>query len=313
MQKKLISIVVPTFNEDGNIEKLYLSILEQIKKINANFDFEIIFIDNNSSDNTQKIIRDICKNNIIVKAIFNLKNYGHIRSPYHGILQARGDAIIWIVADFQDPVYLLPQLISKWASGSKIVLFRRSHSHSNFILEKIKTIYYKLLNLLSDGSLLERVTGSGIYDKSIINQVRKLEDPYPYFRGLLSEVFGKIETIDFVQQRRKAGISSNNFYTLYDMGMLALIKHSKKLLRIITIFGFAMSALSFFLGVFFLFYKLLFWNSFQLGVAPIILGVLFGFSIQVFILGILGEYTGVILDHARKLPHVIEKERINFN
>jgi glycosyltransferase involved in cell wall biosynthesis len=315
MQKKLISIVIAAFNEEENIKKLYLAISEQIKKINKtiDIDFEIIFIDNDSSDNSQEVIKLICKDDINVKAIFNLKNYGHIRSPYHGILQARGDAIILIAADFQDPVDLLPELVFNWIDGSKIVLLQRVSSDNSYFLEKTKSIYYKVLNLLSENPLLERVTGAGIYDKSVIDQLKKLKDPYPYFRGLLSELFGKIETIKFNQPKRKFGITSNNFYTLYDMGMLALTKHSKKFLRIITIFGFLISFLSFLAGLFFLFYKLLYWDEFSVGVAPIILGVLFGFSFQIFMIGIVGEYVGIILDHARKLPHVIEKERINFN
>jgi glycosyltransferase involved in cell wall biosynthesis len=315
MQKKLISIVTNTFNEEKNIKELYLGLLEQIKKIKltADVDFEIIIIDNDSTDKTQEYIRLICKDDINVKAIFNLKNYGHIRSTYYGKLQASGDAIIWIVSDLQDPLELLPELVLKWINGSKIVLLQRKSSNNNYLLEKIKSIYYKVLNLLSENPLLERVTGAGIYDKSVIDQLKKIEDPYPYFRGLLSELFGKIETIEFNQPKRKFGITSNNFYTLYDMGMLALTKHSKKFLRIITIFGFLISLLSFLAGLFFLFYKLLYWDEFSVGVAPIILGVLFGFSFQIFMIGILGEYVGIILDHTRKLPHVIEKERINFN
>lgn len=312
MNKKKVSIVIPTYNEDKNINDLYMAILQEMEKSNLEVEYEIVFIDNNSIDRTQKIIREICNIDKKVKAIFNYKNYGHIRSPYHGLLQAEGDAIVCIAADFQDPIYLIPRLISKWLLGSKIVLLKRSESESNFILEKVKGFYYKFLNIISDIFLESKVTGSGIYDKSVQVQLKKLDDPYPYLRGLISEIYGKVETLDFVQPDRRAGITKNNFYTLYDMGMLAIVKHSKKLLRFMTISGFLFGLFSFFIGLFFFIYKILFWDSFTLGLAPIILGVTFGFSVQVFMIGILGEYAGIILEHTRKIPHVIEKERINF-
>lgn len=312
MNKKFISIVIPTLNEEDNIKKLYISILGEMKKVQNLVNFELIFIDNNSNDNTQGIIKKICKNDKNVKAIFNYKNYGGIRSPYHGILQARGDAIIQIAADFQEPTTLLSELIKKWINGSKIIFLRRVQTKANFIMEILRIIYYKFLNFFSDHGLIERTTGSGLYDRSIVEQLRKIKDPYPYFRGLISELYGKIDVIDFVQEKRMGGITKNSFFTLYDFGMLAIVKHSKKLLRYVTISGFLLAGICFLLGIFFLIYKLLYWNSFQLGIAPIIIGVLFGISIQVVMIGVLGEFLGVILDHSRQLPHVIEKERINF-
>lgn len=312
MQKELISIVIPTYNEEGNIRELYKQLLFQFKnQVCKNYDFEIIFIDNNSTDKTQNIIREICSEYKNVKAIFNIKNFGHTKSPFYGLQQSSGNASILISADLQDPIELIPRLVEKWENGEKIVLFQRK-KQKDFFLEKLKLLYYKFLNMVSESYLPERVTGSGIFDKSVISELKKIEDPNPYFRGLVVELFGEIQTIEFVQPKRKSGISKNNLYTLYDLGILAIVKHSKKLLRFATAAGFVISLVSFLIGIFFLFYKLFFWNSFELGIAPIILILTFGISAQVLIIGILGEYINVILDHSRKLPLVVEKERINF-
>jgi glycosyltransferase involved in cell wall biosynthesis len=308
--KKLISIVTPTFNEERNIKELSKQIEFQMK--NTSYDYEHIIIDNASTDNTQNLIRKICSENKSVKAIFNAKNFGHIRSPFYGILQSRGDGVILLASDFQDPPELIPALIEKWNNGSDIVLLKRNKSNENFFIELFKRMFYRIIKLLSETSLTERTTGSGIIDKKIIDQLRKIDEPYPYFRGLILEFTNKISILEFNQPKRIYGSSKNNFFTLFDIGMLGIIKHSKTPLRIMTLAGFFLSILLLIIGFFFLFYKLFYWNSFQLGLAPLILGVFFGISIQIMMLGIIGEYVGFILTQVRKLPLVLERERINF-
>jgi len=308
--KKLISIVTPTFNEEKNIEELSRQIAVQMKS--TNYNYEHIIIDNASTDNTQNVIRKICSENKSVKAIFNNKNFGHIRSPFYGILQTKGDAVIFIASDFQDPPDLIPELLEKWNNGSEVVLLKRKKSNVNTFTESFKKLFYKIINLISETTLTERTTGSGIIDKNIVEQLRKIDEPYPYFRGLILEFTNKISTLEFNQPKRTQGISKNNFFTLFDIGMLGIIKHSKIPLRIMTLVGFILSLLLLGIGIFFLFYKLLYWSSFQLGLAPLILGVFFGISIQIMMIGVIGEYVGFILTQVRKLPLVIERERINF-
>jgi len=308
--KKLISIVTPTFNEEKNIEKLSKEIAIQMQ--NLDYDYEHIIIDNASTDDTQKIINKLCLEDKKVKAIFNAKNFGHIRSPYYGIFQAKGDAIILFAADFQDPLILIPQLIEKWRHGSEVVLLKRKKTQENIFLEIFKNLFYKIINLISESSLTKNTTGSGIFDKKIIEELRKIDEPYPYFRGLITEVTNSVDVLEFDQPKRLYGNSKNNFFTLFDIAMLGIIKHSKLPLRLMTVSGFVLSFFSLLIGLFFFVYKLLFWDSFQLGLAPLILGLFFGISIQVFMLGIIGEYVGFILTQVRKIPLVIEKERINF-
>jgi glycosyltransferase involved in cell wall biosynthesis len=308
--KKLISIVTPTFNEEKNIYSLTKEISIQMN--NSDFDYEHIIIDNASTDNTQEVIRKLCLENKKVKAIFNNRNFGHIRSPYYAILQTKGDAIILLAADGQDPPELIVKLIEKWNHGSDVVLLKRKSSKTNFFLEYIKILFYKIINLLSEIPLLEKTTGSGIFDKKIIEELRKIEEPYPYFRGLIMELTNKIDFVEFDQPHRKYGQSKNNFFTLFDNAMLGVIKHSKLPLRLMIIIGFIFSFLACIVGIFFFIYKLLLWDSFQLGLAPIILGLFFGISFQILLLGIIGEYVGFTLTQVRKFPLVIEKERINF-
>jgi glycosyltransferase involved in cell wall biosynthesis len=309
--KKLISIVTPTFNEEKNIYSLVKEISFQMQ--NLDYNYEHIIIDNASTDDTQKIITKLCLEDKKVKAIFNTKNFGHIRSPYHAILQSKGDAIILLAADFQDPPILIPQLIEKWKQGKSIVLLKRKKTKENIILEFFKKSFYRIINLISDTSLTQKTTGSGIFDKTIIDELRKIDEPYPYFRGLITEITDNIDVVEFDQPKRSYGISKNNFFTLFDIGMLGIIKHSKLPLRFMTVSGFVLSFSSLLAGLFFFVYKLLYWDSFQLGLAPLILGLFFGISIQVFMLGIIGEYVGFILTQVRKMPLVIEKKRINFN
>ena len=311
MKKTKISIVTATFNEEQNIEKISNDISIEMQKLDV--DYEHIIIDNNSTDQTQNIIRQICEKNKNVKAIFNSRNFGHTRSPYYAILQSSGDATILLAADFQDPIELIPNLIKKWQLGSKVVFLQRKSSKENLIIETSKLIFYKFINIISEVNLIEKTTGSGIFDKSIISELKKIEDPDPYFRGIISEINANIDIIEFDQPRRLYGNSKNNLYTLFDLGVNAVIKHSKIPLRIMTIGGFVLSIILIIVAIFFFIYKIVYWDKFQLGLAPIILGVFFGFSVLIFMLGTIGEYIGVILKQVRKIPLVFEKERINFD
>ena len=306
-----ISIVTPTYNEVENIENLYLD----IKKImnDLNIKYEHIIIDNSSSDGTIELIKKIAREDYNVKIIINSKNYGHIRSPFHGILQSDGDATILMASDYQDPPHLIPELINKWRNGSKIVLTEKINSEENKLIYSIRRAYYKFVNYISENKLTENTTGSGIFDRSVIKQLKKIDDPYPYFRGLINEISEEITTIKFTQPLRKYGHTKNNFLTLYDIALLGIVKHSRKPLRIMTFIGLTFSLISFLIGVFYLFYKIIFWDTFSVGIAPLIIGMFFFGSFQILLLGLVGEYVGIILIHQRKMPHVVEKERINFN
>ena len=305
-----ISIITPTFNEIENIEKLYLEIKNEFAKINC--EYEHIIIDNNSTDGTINKIKDLSKNDKNLKIIINSKNYGHIRSPFYGLLQSSGDASILMAADFQDPIELISKYIEEWKKGNKIVLAEKISSEENQIKFSLRKLFYNFLNKISDFELTKNTTGSGIFDKSVVEKLKMISDPYPYFRGLVSELGIEIKTIKFNQPLRKFGKTKNNFSTLYDIGILGIVKHSRKPLRFMVLLGFASSVISLLVGVFYLFYKLLFWDSFSLGLAPIIIGIFIVSSIQITLLGLVGEYVGIILLHQRNLPLVIEKERINF-
>jgi glycosyltransferase involved in cell wall biosynthesis len=305
-----ISIVTPTFNEEQNIKKLCSDIRNEMEKLNI--EYEHIVIDNASTDKTIDIIKEICETDKKVKVIINAKNYGHIKSPVYGLMQCKGEACILMASDFQDPVNLITQYIEKWENGSKIVLGEKITSDENSFVFGIRRLFYKFLNRISDTDLTMNTTGSGIFDRSIIEKLKKINDPYPYFRGLISELGEEISTIQFNQPKREFGNTKNNFYTLYDIGMLGVVKHSKMPLRIMILLGFLFSAISLCIALFYLIYKLLFWNSFEVGIAPLIIGI-FGFaSLQILLLGIIGEYVSVVLTHLRNMPLVEEKERINF-
>jgi glycosyltransferase involved in cell wall biosynthesis len=307
---KLISIVTPTFNEEGNIEKLCGSISKEMSK--TNFDYEHIVIDNSSTDNTIKILKELSKKSKKLKVIINKKNFGHIRSPMHGMFQASGDAVILMMSDLQDPIELITKYIEEWENGSKVVMGQKDSSDENFLKHHMKNIAYKFINKISDNPLLINTTGSGLYDKSIIDIIKKIDDPYPYFRGLISEITNEIKLIKYHQPKREKGKTKNNFYTLYDIGILGIIKHSKIPLRLMTFLGFLFSFFSILTAIIFFIYKLIYWDSFDLGIAPIIIGVFALGSVQILILGFIGEYVMNILIQTRKLPLVIEKERINF-
>lgn len=307
---KKISIVTPTYNEKDNIELLCQKIKEEFSKID--YSYEHIIIDNNSNDGTISLLRKICENDKNVKVIINNKNYGHINSPYYGILQSSGDATILIFSDFEVPTELIPQLVEKWETNHKVVLLQRKSSNENFLIKNVRKLYYRFLSKISDTNLTIDTTGAGIYDKSVIETFKSIKDPLPYLRGLVSEVEGNIGLIEYDQLKRKFGKSKNNIFSLIDLAMIGFVKHSKLPLRLMIIFGLIISALSIIVSMVFLFYKLFFWNSFEIGMAPIVIGFFFISAIQIILLGIVGEYISVTLSHSRALPLVIEKERINF-
>jgi len=310
--KKLISIVTPTFNEIENIEELVISIKNEMSSLKK-YEYEHIVIDNNSQDGTQELLKKIAKTNKKLKIILNTKNFGHIRSPFYGMQQTNGDAVILMSSDFQDPINLISKYISSWENGHKVILGKKISSDEFFLINWIRKIFYLSLKKIAKTKLSTNTTGAGLYDKSIIKIFKNLKEPYPYIRGLISEFYEEIEYIDFHQPKRKKGKTKNNIYTLYDIGILGIIKHSTFPLRIMVFLGFLSSIISLTSAFIYLIYKLLYWSSFDVGVGPIIIGMFFLFSVTILMLGIIGEYIITILNFSQNLPLVIEKERINFN
>ncbi len=312
--KKLISVVASTFNEQDNIENLCTQIKQTCEKIQEKYDYELIIIDNASTDNTTQALRDLAAIDNHIKVIINTRNFGHIRSPYYAMLQAKGDIVISIASDLQDPPELIIDFIKQWEQGYKVVLGQKTSSKENKLMFFIRTLYYRLLNLFNDSGakLLEHCTGFGLYDKEVIDKLRNLNEPYPYLRGLVCELGYELACVQYCQNKREKGETKNTFYTLYDMAMLAFTNYSKVPLRVATMFGFILSILSFCLAIFYLIFKLLFWYHLPVGIAPILISVFFFFSIQLFFIGVLGEYLNAILTQVQNRPLVVEKERINF-
>jgi len=307
---KLISIITPCFNEGENVEELYERIVKVMSMLH--YDYEHILIDNASTDRTVEILKEISSKDQRVKVIVNTRNFGQIRSPYHALLQASGDAVVCMAADLQDPPERIPDFIHKWEEGYKVVIGIKTKSHESGLFYLLRTIYYRVLRSVSDVELIEHFTGFGLYDRKVVETLRQFDDPYPYFRGLIADIGFPVAHIEFTQARRKRGISKNNFLTLYDLAMLGMTGYTKIPLRLATMFGFFSAAISFLVGLAYLIYKLIFWYQFSVGAAPVILGLFFLGSIQLFFLGIVGEYIGAIYTQVMKRPLVIEKERINF-
>lgn len=307
---KSISIITACFNEEENVQELHDRVAKAMGTLNYNY--EHILIDNASTDRTVEILKAISEHDERTKVIVNTRNFGHIRSPYHAFLQASGDAVVGMAADLQDPPERIPDFIQKWEEGYKIVIGVKTHSQEIRLFHFLRTIYYRIIRNLSDVPLIENFTGFGLYDREVVDALRDLNDPYPYFRGLIADLGYERAQIEFSQPRRQRGISKNNFYTLYDLAMLGLTGYTKVPLRLATMLGFLAAAISFVVGLAYLLYKLLFWQQFTLGSAPIVIGLFFLGSIQLFFLGIVGEYIGAIYTQIMKRPLVIEKERINF-
>ncbi len=308
---KKISIITPCFNEEENIEELCQRIRETMAGI-EDIDYEHILIDNASTDGTVTTLRTIIEQDKRVRVIVNTRNFGHIRSPYYGLLQAKGEAVISMASDLQDPPELISDFIAKWREGYKVVLGIKAKSEETWIFFALRSLYYKVLHSLTDVELIEHFTGFGLYDQEVIEILRKMDDPYPYFRGLIADIGFPFAKIEFVQPLRRRGITKNNFYTLYDMAMLGMTSYTKVPLRLATMFGFGAAVISFLVGMFYLIYKLANWKNFTLGVAPLVVGFFFFGAVQLFFLGMLGEYIGAIYTQILHRPPVIEKERINF-
>lgn len=311
---KKISLVSSCYNEKENIQNLYERVMAQINKLSDKYEFEYILLDNCSTDNTEQELRKIADQDKRVKIILNARNFGHIRSPYYGLTQATGDAVIYLASDLQDPPELISDFIQKWEQGYKIVLGKKTTSEETLLMFLIRSAYYELISKIADDdtNLVKNCTGFGLYDKEVINIIKSLEDPYPYIRGLICEIGFEKAFIEFKQPQRKRGITKNNFYTLYDNAMIGIVKHSKVPLRIMAFAGFLFSFLSLLIAFLYFILKLIFWNEFALGLAPIIISLFFLGSVQLFCMGVLGEYIGAIYTRVNKKPIVVEKERINF-
>lgn len=308
---KLISIVTPCYNEGENIEELCQRV--SVVMENLPYEYEHICIDNCSKDDTVEKLRKISSNDKRVKIIINARNFGHIRSPFHALLQAKGDAAVLIAADLQDPPEMIPEFIEKWEKGFKTVLAVKPESEESPAMFFVRKLYYNTISRISEVPQVKNATGAGLFDRVVLDVLKTLNDPYPYFRGLLCEIGFPIATVPFKQPRRKRGITSNNFYTLFDIAMLGITNHSKIPLRVMTMGGFLLSFLSLLVAIGFLLAKFIFWNSFQLGIAPIIIGIFFFAAVQTFFMGLLGEYIASIHTRVRNMPLVIEAERVNFD
>jgi len=311
--KKRVVVVTACYNEEENIRQVYERVRYVFQTKLAKYDYQHLFIDNASEDDTVAILRQIAELDGNVKVIVNSRNFGHIRSPYHGLIQADGDAVISIVADLQDPPEMIPDLVGKWEEGADIVVAIKKESREHPLMFRIRELYYGVLKQLSDVSIIRNYTGFGLYDRKIIEILKNIPDPYPFFRGVIAEIGFRVEKIPYTQPRRERGITKNNFFTLYDMGILGIISNSKVPLRLATFFGFILSFFSLLVGVVFLVGKFLYWETFQAGIAPMLIGNFFLFGVLLFFIGILGEYVGAIYTQVLARPRVYEAERINFD
>lgn len=312
-KRKKISVVTPCYNEEANVDELCTRMREMFETHLPQYDYEHILIDNCSRDNTVEKIKRLAFKDPRIKLIVNVRNFGHIRSPYYGFLQAHGDAVVLMASDLQDPPELIPDFVKKWEEGFKVVIGVKAQSEETPLMFAIRKTFYNLIGRISEVQLVKNYTGFGLYDQCVVEQVRKVDDPYPYFRGLIAELGYEKAQIIFKQPSRKRGISTNNFYTLYDIGMLGITSHSKVPLRLATMAGFVMAIISFLVAVGYLIAKLIFWTHIPFGIAPMIFGTFFIGSIQLFFIGIIGEYIGFIYTQVLKRPLVIEKERVNFD
>jgi glycosyltransferase involved in cell wall biosynthesis len=308
---KKLSIVTPCYNEQDNVLELYERIRAALSDLP--YEYEHIFIDNCSTDATVKIIKSLALNDKRVKAIINTRNFGHIRSPYYGMLQGTGDAVIVMASDLQDPPEKIADFVKLWEDGFKVVIGIKTKTQESQLFYLLRTIYYRLIKHMSNVDLIEHFTGFGLYDQQVIKTLRSIQDYYPYVRGLVAEIGYPIARIEFTQPARKSGITKNNFFTLYDLAMLGMTSHTKVPIRVVGLIGFFSAIVSFLIAIFYLGYKLLNWQSFTLGLAPIVIGLFFFVSIQLIFLGVIGEYIGAIHTQMLRRPLVVEQERINFD
>lgn len=309
---KKISVMIPCYNEEENIVPISTAVVEEIHANLSQYDYEILFIDNDSTDNTRPLLREVCKGNPKIKAIFNAKNFGQFNSPYHGLLQTTGDCTILLCCDFQDPIELLPRMVAEWEKGAKIVSCIKTASKENPLIRFLRTCYYKLIRKMATMDQIEHFTGFGLYDKSFINVLRNLKDPTPFLRGIVAELGYKRVSIDYTQAKRRAGYTHNNFFTLFDAAMLSFTSYTKVGIHILTFAGIVLASLSMLAGIVYFLLKLLFWDQFSVGVAPLIIAFFFISAIQLLFIGFVGEYVMSVNTRVMNRPLVIEEERINF-
>ena len=309
---KTISVVTPCYNEEDNIYDVYKAIKE-IREIHHQYEWEHIFIDNSSTDNTLKLLKEIAEDDKSVKIIVNIKNFGHITSPYHGYLSSTGDAVVVFLCDLQEPPELIDTFIEKWEAGHTVIVGTKTGVVENWFLSSVRKGFYRFIDLISETKQIKNFYGFGLYDKSFMTILRSLNEPYPYFRGLVAEYGTNICEVAYTQKPRKKGKSKNNLYTLYDSAALGLVSYSKLPLRLACIIGFCSAIVCLFVALFYFSYKLLFWENFQVGTAPLVIGSFFLGAVQLFFLGVIGEYIGTILTRVTNRPLVVERERINFD
>lgn len=310
---KKISILVPCYNEEENVVPLSAAIINQFEEFLSKYDYEIVFIDNDSKDSTREKLTELCAGNKKIKAIFNAKNFGQFNSPYYGICQTTGDCTILMAADFQDPVEMIPKLVAEWEAGYKIVSAIKTTSKENPIMRFFRTCYYKLIKRMSDIEQIEHFTGFGLYDKAFVDVLRDLKDPTPFLRGIVAELGFKRKEISYEQPKRRAGKTSNNWYRLYDAAMLSFTSYTKIGMRIASIFGFISSIVSITIALVYLVLKIIYWDSFVLGNAPTLIGMFALGGIQLFFIGLLGEYIMSINTRVMNRPLVVEERRLNFD
>lgn len=311
MSSLLITVVTPCYNEEPNVRELYLAVKRQFAEL-PQYRYEHLFIDNGSSDGTRDILRAMAEEDRNVKVILNTRNFGPVRSPVHGLLQAEGDAVIGMAADFQDPPELIPQFIAAWEAGAKVALGVKSESAEPWLMYKVRDVYYRLLASVADVEVVHQALGYGIFDRRVVVAMRRIADPYPFLRGLVAEIGYPIVRVPYRQARRAQGKSKISTYQLFDVALQGIISHSKVPLRIATLTGVATAVLSMFVGLCYLLAKLIWWKNFNLGIAPLVIGFFFLSAVQLIFVGVVGEYVGAIYTYVKNRPLVIEAERLNF-
>ena len=309
---KTISIMVPCYNEEENVVPMSQALIAMFEQDLPQYDYEILFIDNHSTDTTRVKLRQLCAGNPKIKAIFNARNFGQFNSPYYGLLQTTGDCAIAVCCDFQDPVEMIPKFVAEWEKGYRIVIGRKTASQENKLMYALRGLYYKAIRKMSSVEQIEQFTGFGLYDRAFLEVLRDLDDPTPFIRGIVAELGFERKELEYTQPQRRAGKTHNNWYTLYDAAMLSFTSYTKIGLRIATFSGFIIALLSFLVGLVYLIMKLIWWDRFPAGMVPVLLGVFFLGSLQLFFIGLLGEYIMSINSRVMKRPLVVEEERLNF-
>ncbi len=311
---KTISILVPTYNEEENVVPLAEAIIELFhRELMPRYQYELVFIDNDSKDGTRNQLRMLCNKDSQIKAIFNAKNFGQFNSPYYGLQQTTGDCVILLCADFQDPIEMIPVFVQEWEQGYKIVVGQKTSSKERKIMYFLRSVYYKAIKKMSEVEQIEHFTGFGLYDRSFVEVLKNLNDPTPFLRGIVAELGWRRKEIPYEQQERRAGKTKNNFYKLYDAAMLSFTSYTKIGLRLATFMGFLIAGVSFLIAIFYLIIKLFHWDNYNMGMASIAVGLFFLGAVQLIFIGLIGEYILSMNQRIMNRPLVIEDERINFD